>query len=370
MALSFSRRLLAWYDEHGRHDLPWQRSPTPYLVWISEIMLQQTRVATVIPYFEKFTARFPNLNSLAAAPLDEVLAFWSGLGYYARARHLHRAAQKTMTIHGGELPTDIDTLRALPGVGRSTAAAILALTMDARHPILDGNVKRVLARYHAIPGWPGETRVAQHLWNRAETHTPHQRVASYTQAIMDLGATVCTRTRPACTRCPIADDCQAYILGQTSQFPGSRPKRVLPSHTIIFILLLDSTNAVFLERRPEAGIWGGLWAFPECPLDQNPVAWLARTHGIVAQHLVTWEPVRHTLTHLHLDITPWLGRAQGLNQHAITTDKPKSSPICQRDSMAADTTLWYNPRQVPPGGFAAPVARLLARLNIYPLGEK
>ena len=203
----FAARLLAWFDVHGRHDLPWQRPGDPYAVWISEIMLQQTQVATVIPYYQRFMARFPDLTSLAAASEDEVLAHWSGLGYYARARNLHRAARQAASEHGGRLPEDIDTLQTLPGIGRSTAGAILSLALGQRHAILDGNVKRVLARHHAVPGWPGRAAVARTLWSLAEALTPGERVAEYNQAMMDLGATVCTRSRPACERCPRAGCC-------------------------------------------------------------------------------------------------------------------------------------------------------------------
>ncbi|HET7674262.1 MAG TPA: A/G-specific adenine glycosylase, partial [Gammaproteobacteria bacterium] len=219
---AFSTRLLAWFDCHGRHDLPWQRNPTPYRVWVSEIMLQQTQVSAVIPYFERFTARFPDLPALAAAPLDEVLALWAGLGYYARARNLHRAAQIVCADHGGKLPRDIDALTALPGIGRSTAGAILALSRDERHPILDGNVKRVLARYHGIEGWPGDAAVAARLWACAEEHTPPENCARYTQAIMDLGATVCTRHKPLCALCPQRMECAASREGRQSELPAPR----------------------------------------------------------------------------------------------------------------------------------------------------
>lgn len=292
--LSLAQCLLAWHDEHGRHDLPWQRDPTPYRVWISEIMLQQTRVNTVVRYFERFITRFPEISDLAAAPLDDVLALWSGLGYYARARNLHRAAKKVMGCHGGKLPEDLDALRTLPGVGRSTAAAVLTLAMNGRYPILDGNVKRVLTRYHAIPGWPGLPKIERQLWELADVHTPHYHAASYTQAIMDLGATLCTRASPACSRCPIVDGCQAHDLGRVDEFPESRPKRVSPVRKIVFILVLNSTGAVLLERRPLTGIWGGLWTFPECPIDENPVLWLEHSYGIVAELLTIWEPLRHT----------------------------------------------------------------------------
>jgi len=355
--LSFAPNLLAWYDNHGRHDLPWQRDPTPYRVWISEIMLQQTRVVTVIPYFERFTARFPEIDRLAAAPLDEVLALWSGLGYYARARHLHRAAGEVITRYGGRLPADHDALCTLPGIGRSTAAAILTLAMGARHAILDGNVKRVLGRYHAILGWPGSPEIERQMWTLAEFHTPHHRADAYTQAIMDLGATLCSRTRPACVRCPVADHCQAFALNRPADFPGARPRHAVPVREITFVLLLNPSGAVLLERRPPSGIWGGLWTFPECPPNENPVSWLLHTRGLITKPLFAWEPLRHTLTHLHLDITPWLGRVQN------TVTSSRDFPSEQKEAIAGDATLWYNPHDVPPGGLAAPVARLLARLN-------
>ncbi len=264
-AASFADRLVTWYDEHGRHDLPWQRDRNAYRVWVSEIMLQQTRVATVIPYFDRFTTRFPGVTDLATAEVDAVLGLWSGLGYYGRARHLHQAARILVARHGGVFPTDLEAWCALPGVGRSTAAAVLALAMEIRHPILDGNVKRVLTRHQAIAGWPQDPSVLHPLWALAEACTPHQRVAAYTQAIMDVGATVCTRTRPACVRCPVGHDCRAYALGRVADFPTPRPKRVLPIREIRLVMLVDSTGAVLLERRPSSGVWGGCGVFLSVP---------------------------------------------------------------------------------------------------------
>ena len=225
---ALSKPLLAWFERHGRHDLPWQHDVSAYRVWLSEIMLQQTQVATVIPYFERFTNRFAGVGQLAAAPLDEVLHLWSGLGYYARARNLHRTANVVVADHGGRFPRDIDALLGLPGIGRSTAGAILSLVYGDPHPILDGNVKRVLARYHGIAGWPGETRVANQLWEHAARHTPNARVGEYTQAIMDLGATVCTRSRPRCETCPLRGECVGFATGTQSDFPGRKPRKVLP----------------------------------------------------------------------------------------------------------------------------------------------
>ncbi|NIR32193.1 MAG: A/G-specific adenine glycosylase, partial [Gammaproteobacteria bacterium] len=218
----FAARVLGWFDRHGRKNLPWQQAPTPYRVWVSEIMLQQTQVGTVVPYYQRFMARFPDVQSLARAPLDEVLHVWSGLGYYARARHLHRAAQRVCEEHGGAFPTERAALEQLPGIGRSTAGAILALACDQRHPILDGNVKRVLCRYHGVEGWPGGSEVLRRLWALADAHTPKRRVTAYTQAIMDLGATVCTRAQPACGRCPLASGCRAHLEGREAELPIPR----------------------------------------------------------------------------------------------------------------------------------------------------
>ncbi|AKS42007.1 A/G-specific adenine glycosylase [Wenzhouxiangella marina] len=261
--MSFSERLLAWWERHGRHDLPWQTDRSPYRVWLSEIMLQQTQVATAKPYFERFTQRFPELEDLARAEIDEVLALWSGLGYYARARNLHRSAELCLERHDGSLPEQAEALQALPGVGRSTANAILAQAWDRRAPILDGNVKRVLARHRAIAGWPGRSSVEKLLWQAAEELTPDNRAADYTQAIMDLGATVCRPRNPDCRRCPVAEDCRARIEGRTEELPGRRPKKTRPRRQAEYLLLRDSAGRVLLERRPPAGIWGGLWSLPE-----------------------------------------------------------------------------------------------------------
>ncbi|MGB5257277.1 MAG: A/G-specific adenine glycosylase, partial [Woeseiaceae bacterium] len=259
---SFSDRLLTWFDEHGRKDLPWQQRRDPYPIWISEIMLQQTQVQTVIPYFERFMQRFASIDALASADQDDVLHHWSGLGYYARARNLHRAARMIVSEHGGVFPDDIDAVTELPGIGRSTAGAILSLSRDQRHPILDGNVKRVLTRHAAIEGWPGKTAVLKALWALADRHTPDDRVAAYTQAIMDLGATLCTRSSPAGARCPVMGDCTAYAPDTVTLYPGRKPKKEKPLRTTT--MLIARTEArVYLERRPEAGIWGGLWSLPE-----------------------------------------------------------------------------------------------------------
>jgi len=262
-ATSFAGRLLAWHRVHGRHDLPWQHPRDAWRVWVSEIMLQQTRVETVIGYFERFMARFPDVAALAAAPLDDVLALWSGLGYYARARNLHAAAGRVVDEFGGRLPDDIDTLATLPGIGRSTAAAIVAQAFGRRAVILDGNVKRVLARHAAVVGWPGSSAVERQLWDQAERRTPEHSAVDYSQAIMDLGAAVCTPRAPRCPECPVVDDCQARRRGLHEELPTPRPRRRLPERASCFLILRDPDARVLLERRPPSGIWGGLWCLPE-----------------------------------------------------------------------------------------------------------
>lgn len=261
MTDDFAARVLEWYSACGRKALPWQANRTPYRVWVSEIMLQQTQVATVIPYYRRFVDAFPDVAALAGAGLDDVLRHWSGLGYYARARNLHRAARAVVEQHGGRFPERVEDAVALPGIGRSTAGAILSLACGQRHPILDGNVKRVLARYHAVEGWPGKSSVSSELWAHAECHTPHESVAEYNQAMMDLGATVCTRT-PDCDACPVRGDCRARNLGLQRRYPGRREKRAKPRRrTHMALALFD--GAVYLEKREASGIWGGLWSLPE-----------------------------------------------------------------------------------------------------------
>ncbi len=339
--------LLEWYDRCGRHDLPWQRDRSPYFVWVSEVMLQQTQVATVIPYFERFTARFPKLVSLAAAELDEVLALWSGLGYYARARNLHRAARVALERFGGELPEDMEALQSLPGIGRSTAGAILALSRGARHAILDGNVKRVLARYHALEGWPGRREVEQALWAHAEAHTPHSRVADYTQAVMDLGATLCTRSRPACTVCPIAAGCRACRLGIQARLPVPRPKRDRPRRRSTVLVVVDAEGRVLLERRPAAGIWGGLFSLPELGEGDDALEW---TRSRCAARAASAEPlprIEHAFTHFDLELDPVLVRL---------AEAPRAI-------MDSGNRLWYNAGSATAVGIAAPILALLRSLE-------
>lgn len=307
MADQFADRLLAWYDDHGRHDLPWHHNRNAYRVWLSEIMLQQTQVATVIPYFEAFMARFPTVEDLACAPVDDVLSHWSGLGYYARARNLQKAAIRVVDDHGGEFPADQAALEELPGIGRSTAAAIVAQAYGTRAAILDGNVKRVLARYHAVPGWPGQTAVLNQLWEHAEAHTPEARVRDYTQAIMDLGAMVCTRSRPNCERCPLRTGCMAHARDETTLYPGAKPKKAKPEKTTWMVILEDHQGRILLERRPPSGIWGGLWSLPELDPAYGPeelAEACERQFGFGCSHAELGGGFRHTFSHYHLHIQP------------------------------------------------------------------
>ena len=345
-AATFDRRLLTWFDEHGRHDLPWQQDVSPYRVWISEIMLQQTQVGTVIPYFERFMARFPTVRKLADAPVDEVLHLWSGRGYYARARNLHRAAVRVRDEFGGHLPETLAALIELPGIGRSTAGAILALACGQRQAILDGNVKRVLARHRGVAGWPGRSAVAKQLWAIAEASTPSSRVGAYTQAIMDLGATLCTRSSPDCPRCPLSGDCVALREGRQSEFPGRKPKKARPLRHTVMVLAVDADGRVLLRQRPADGLWGGLWSLPEPASGQDIESWCVETLGRRPARVETWAAVRHGFTHFELEIAPRLALVPGA-----------------RCAMAGEGWLWYNPRSPARVGLAAVVERLLGRLT-------
>ena len=303
---SFARRLLAWWDAHGRKDLPWQRERTPYRVWVSEIMLQQTQVSTVIPYFERFVTRFPDLATLARADLDEVLHLWSGLGYYARARNLHRAAGIVVRDHGGVLPNTEAAIQALPGVGRSTAAAVVAQSCGRRAAILDANVKRVLARRHRVAGAVSSAETLDALWRLAESHTPAERVADYTQAIMDLGATVCRRTRPRCADCPVSSDCLAQAAGDPERYPKRAPRRERRLERSRFFVVTDPDGSCLVERRPPRGIWGGLWSPPEREAGESVRTFLDRA-GIDAGLIERVYPAgifRHGFTHYDLDVEP------------------------------------------------------------------
>ena len=343
---AFAPPLLAWAADHGRQALPWQVDRTLYRVWISEVMLQQTQVATVVPYFERFIARFRDVVALADAPIDAVLHDWTGLGYYARARNLHRAARLVRDRHAGKFPQDFDAVVALPGIGRSTAGAILALALDQRHAILDGNVKRVLARYFAVEGFPGAARVGKELWALSEAVTPPGDAARFTQAIMDLGATLCTRTNPACEHCPVATGCRARAAGRTAEIPQARPVRARPQREVVWLVIrLEGT--VLLEQRPPTGIWGGLWGFPEYASRELAQAALAAfdTDGDSAPASVA-ATITHSFSHFDLEITPLIAELSTI----------------RRGEMERPSRTWYNLRAPARLGLAAPVATLVRAL--------
>jgi A/G-specific adenine glycosylase len=342
-------RLLHWFDRHGRKDLPWQSETSPgerdaYRVWLSEVMLQQTQVATVLAYFERFVAALPSLPALARADEDTVLALWSGLGYYRRARFLHRAAQICVEQHDGELPRDFAALAALPGIGRSTAGAILAQAHGLRFPILDGNVKRVLTRYHGIDGDPATGAVAKQLWLHAEAHTPRHRVADYTQAIMDLGATVCVRGNPRCEACPLAGDCVAFREGRTAQLPTRKAGKSVPTRATIMLVLRDGQQRILLERRGPQGVWSGLWSLPEAT-DADDAWRIAQRHAHIddAQALA---PFTHVFSHYRLNIEPLL-----------------FDRAAARHKVADDAQLrWCSASDLAALGLPAPVRKLLLEI--------
>jgi len=337
--------LLEWHARAGRHDLPWQHAPTPYRVWVSEIMLQQTQVATVIPYYRRFLDRFPEVRLLADAPVDEVLHLWSGLGYYARARNLHRTAVCVRDEHAGEFPTSFAALSALPGIGRSTAGAILALSQGARFPILDGNARRVLARYFAVAGARGERTCERRLWELAERCTPQTRISEYTQAIMDLGATVCVRHRPLCAQCPLRTGCVARRSGRQHELPKPRRPRLRPERRVFMVVALEETGRLRLERRPGSGVWGGLWCLPEFTSASAAGAFIRNSLGVLGGAARTLAALEHAFTHFDLTITPLLVHCAGI-AHGVEEDGG----------------LWYNLHEPARIGLPAPISALLARL--------
>jgi len=306
----FAKRLIAWQRRHGRHDLPWQNTQDPYRVWLSEIMLQQTQVATVIPYYERFLARFPTLASLAGSSVEVVMALWSGLGYYARARNLHRCAQAVVEQHGGRFPHAPEALATLPGIGRSTANAIAVFCFDARVPILDGNVKRLLCRLLGVAGYPGKADVESRLWQDGTALLPNRDVATYIQAQMDLGATICTRAQPRCNVCPVAGLCVAFREGRTAELPAPRPQRNVPERAVT-LLVLRKGKRVALEQRPPAGIWGGLLSLPELPDNIEPAAYCEQHLGLRLRAVLPAPIFKHAFTHFRLHIRPLICTVSG-----------------------------------------------------------
>lgn len=378
----FATRLLEWFDQHGRHDLPWQHPRTPYRVWLSEIMLQQTQVSTVIPYFERFEQRFPDVHALAAATDDEVMRLWAGLGYYARARNLKKAAERVSKEFAGDFPETVDALSELPGIGRSTAGAVRSLGFGKRAAILDGNVKRVLARVHSVDGWPGKSSVLAQLWEIAERLTPDHRVSDYNQAMMDLGALLCTRSKPDCKQCPFETDCTALASGTPERFPGKKPRKVKPQRATL-MLIVRHQDSVLLERRPPTGIWGGLWSLPEVwhqPADllesdqpndavevvsQTPsrfelpdhadfdslskesavMKWLTY-QGLRIDSMAPQSVLRHSFSHYDLDIEP-----------LVVTIESERAAVNEPVGLQ-----WFGKTEIDAIGLPAPVAKLV---NLY-----
>lgn len=341
-----SNTLLTWHAKHGRHDLPWQNTRDAYRIWVSEIMLQQTQVTTVISYYQRFMERFPTVIDLANAPQDDVLHLWTGLGYYARARNLHKAAQTIRDQHGGVFPTTFEDVIALPGIGRSTAGAVLAFSTQQRFAILDGNVKRVLARFYEIEGWYGVKAVENTLWELAERNTPSKDVHTYTQAIMDFGATLCTRSKPNCNACPLNQDCKALSNDRTGELPHGKPKTSKPTKQTYMLLIKNSNDEFYLQKNPPSGIWGGLW----CPPQVNT---LDTKHDIGNLDVETLESLpiyKHTFSHYHLEITPVLCR-------------PNAATGAATASVAESDETWYKPESQQALGLAAPVKKLLEKYS-------
>jgi len=350
MPTQFSQRLLNWFDEFGRKDLPWQKNKTGYRVWVSEIMLQQTQVVTVIPYFERFMQNFPTIDLLANASIDEVLHLWAGLGYYSRARNLHRAAKMVMQEYNGEFPQTIEALQQLPGIGQSTAGAIAAIAFNKHATILDGNVKRVLSRVYGVTDPVDDKTTELRLWDYAQSNTPAERVADYTQAIMDFGATFCTRSKPQCTSCPMQTDCIAHLQGLATTIPIKKASKKIPVKQASFLILMRDEE-VLLLKRPPVGIWGGLWSLPEMPAKPDAKTlreFCANQFNFSIAQYEYLSPFRHTFSHYHLDIFPI----------KLLVDKLPTTKI-----MDADSQIWYKLAQPAAIGLPKPVQTLLKRLQ-------
>ncbi len=362
MDKSFADTVLVWFDQHGRKDLPWQHNPTPYRVWVSEIMLQQTQVATVIPYYQRFMQSFPDVNALANANQDAVLKHWAGLGYYSRARNLHAAAQQVQQELSGEIPSTLESLIGLSGIGRSTAGAILSLAYQQAQPILDGNVKRVLTRFHAISGWTGKSTVQKILWTLAEQSLPSlpkldhkhksQRNSDYTQAMMDLGATVCTRSKPSCFLCPLQAACKALQQGTPTDYPTPKPRKVIPDRQAVMLLVMKSENQVLLQKRPVPGIWGGLWSLPQFEDMNEATAWYEKGYGGDLEAAEKLSLFSHVFSHFRLHVQP------------IKITLPSKNEIKPKGIMDANDFLWYNSTTKFSGGLPAPIKKLFKRIQL------
>ena len=343
----FASAILDWFEHHGRHDLPWQKNSTPYCVWVSEIMLQQTQVSTVIPYFQRFMKSFPTVKALALAKIDDVLAHWSGLGYYARAHNLHRTAQIIHKNYQDHFPKTVVALSILPGIGRSTAGAILSLGMNKHAIILDGNVKRVLTRFCTIDIPINQQTGINLLWHFAEKYTPKNRCWDYNQAMMDIGAMICTRTKPKCVLCPLKTGCSAYQQSRQMEFPVKKAKAKRPKKAVYILLLQNPGGDILLQKRPSVGIWGGLWSLPECPINENIETWCQIKLGIKATVQERWGSLFHQFTHFQLEIKPVLLQVR----------------IKQTQIIECKLGIWYKRNSALPGGIAAPVALLLNQLT-------
>lgn len=347
----FAATIIHWQLHHGRHDLPWQQTRDPYARWVSEVMLQQTQVLHVIPYYLRFMAHFPTVSALAEAPLEEVLKLWAGLGYYARARHLYCAAQWVCQHHHGCVPTDPAHLVRLPGIGRSTAAAIATFCGETPHAILDGNVKRLLTRVFAIPGVPSNSAVHRQLWQLAESLLPTQQGATYIQGLMDLGATLCTPRHPQCTICPLHSTCQAHQQGREAHFPNTRPRPKLPQQSTRMLLLRAPDGRFLVEKRPLKGIWGGLWCFPQVDLIRDCVEQARTQWGLFAREEDRLATLQHTFTHFRLTIEP----------HLLQVDLSRSPPI-----SCTDTRSWFTLQQLHTEATPVPVRKLVRLLHNHP----
>lgn len=356
----FASAVLNWYAQFGRKNLPWQQNKTLYGVWLSEVMLQQTQVATVIPYFERFMQQFPTISDLANAPLDEVLHLWTGLGYYARARNLHKASQTIRDQYQGNFPTEFEQVLALTGIGRSTAGAILSSCLNAPYPILDGNVKRVLSRYFAVEGWAGDKKVENQLWQLSAKVTPTSQVADFNQAMMDLGAMVCTRSKPKCQLCPLQTDCLVKDNQAWKNYPAKKPAKTLPVKQSYF-LILQQQGKVWLEQRPNSGLWGGLYCFPQFETEQALQDYL-KSEGIKTyQQGISF---RHTFSHFHLDICPIYANQSQLDdktggQKSQSFGNVAENPAEYQSVLSSQGKYWYDPENPDPIGLATPVKNLL-----------
>lgn len=341
----FSARLIAWQKMYGRHDLPWQNTQDPYAIWVSEIMLQQTQVTAVIGYYAKFMKRFPDIASLANASQEEVLQHWSGLGYYSRARNLHHAAQTIMDEHGGHFPQDFEQIQTLSGVGRSTAAAIASFAFNQNQTILDGNVKRVFARHFVIEGWTGNPKIEKQLWSLAESLVPEQDMVAYTQGLMDLGATICTRSKPKCELCPLKTSCKALAENKTKTLPTPKPKKFIPQKQTTMLLILDG-NEVMLEKRPPSGIWGGLWSLPEMSMQDIASEVALRRFGLEVEAEEPLTSIQHVFTHFKLEILP---------QPLQVTHRPPQANM--------PNTIWLGIQDAIGAALPTPVRNILLNLR-------